>query len=424
MRVLSLCSGIGGLELAVGGQVVAVSEIETDPADLLAQHLPGVPNVGDWTEVDSIDEWSPDAITGGLPCQPVSSAGRRKGDDDERWLLDDFLELLARSQSRPMVFFENVAAIRGRDFLSAMSRWRQGMAALGYQVAEGVFAASDAGAPHKRKRWFAVASHHEVPLPDLSHLDPDRPSPNDNYLLPTPLGRIERGVGYHKGDLTRALLPTNVSRDSQGPTGAGFDEQGGRSSLSNTLLPTHRASVGGPRAGATTHHDGGPDLAAVLPTSTAADAERTKGGTMPTLGGVLLPTNVAQDSHGATNRWTLTGTLVGGPPSHESDGVVDGDGRIARNGWKKYQPAIDHWCPVLSRIPTEQVQAVSDKGELLRLVSAEYVEFHMGFPEHWTVGRIGQRPALKALGNAVVPQQARYAFGELLFPKQQSLFDE
>ena len=423
MRVLSLCSGIGGLELAVGGDVVAVSEIERDPADLLGQQFGAVPNLGDWTEVDSIDEWAPDAITGGLPCQPVSSAGRRKGEADERWLFDDFLELLARSTSRPVVFFENVADIRSPEFTGAMSRWRQGMAALGYRLTEGVFAASDAGAPHRRKRWFCVAAHRDEPLPDLTHLDPDGPVPNDHKLLPTPIGQLERGVGFKKGDLTRmllpthrssvggprattaqheggadlaaALLPTVTAREAKGPTGAGFNEHG-RSSLSNTLLPT----------------------------ATAADAERTNSGYTTSLGGVLLPTATGQDSHGAANRWTLAGTLVGGPPSHPSDGYVDGDGRIARDGWSIFQPAIDHWCPQMGRDPTVQVQALSDKGELLRLISAEFVEWFMGFPDAWTVGRIDQRPALKALGNAVVPAQARHAFGELLFPRQQSLFDE
>lgn len=38
-------------------------------------------------------------------------------------------------------------------------------------------------------------------------------------------------------------------------------------------------------------------------------------------------------------------------------------------------------------------------------LSPVFVEWFMGFPAGW-VGDLGRTPALKALGNAVVPQQA------------------
>ena len=156
MRVLSFCSGIGGLELALGGEVVAFAEILEEPSKLLARRFPGVPNVGDWTKLDSLDDLAPDVIVGGLPCQSVSNAGKRQGETDQRWLFDDLVELLERSEVRPKLFMENVAAILQPRYAIPYGRLIDGCEKLGYRFEWGVTPAVDHGAPHERKRWFAL----------------------------------------------------------------------------------------------------------------------------------------------------------------------------------------------------------------------------------------------------------------------------
>lgn len=52
---------------------------------------------------------------------------------------------------------------------------------------------------------------------------------------------------------------------------------------------------------------------------------------------------------------------------------------------------------------------VDEKGRL----APAFVEWMMGFPEGWT-DRMSRTQALKALGNAVVPQQGAAAFGRLV----------
>lgn len=52
---------------------------------------------------------------------------------------------------------------------------------------------------------------------------------------------------------------------------------------------------------------------------------------------------------------------------------------------------------------------VDERGRL----SPVFVEFMMGFPAGWTDG-MARTQALKALGNAVVPQQAALALGMLM----------
>lgn len=74
--------------------------------------------------------------------------------------------------------------------------------------------------------------------------------------------------------------------------------------------------------------------------------------------------------------------------------------------WGQYQKAIHSWEGVIGRAAPLPVD------EKKRLEPA-FVEFLMGFPQGWTDG-ITRRQALRALGNAVVPQQGAAAF-RLLF---------
>ena len=86
MRIGSLFSGYGGLDSAVqevlGGSLAWVADPAPGPSKLLAYRHPDVPNLGDITAVDWSAVEPVDIITGGSPCQDLSSAGRRAGMTD------------------------------------------------------------------------------------------------------------------------------------------------------------------------------------------------------------------------------------------------------------------------------------------------------------------------------------------------------
>ena len=79
MRIGSLFSGYGGLDLAVaahyGATVAWHVECDKWPSAILAHHYPDIPNYGDVTAVDWSAVEPVDIITGGFPCQDVSHAG-------------------------------------------------------------------------------------------------------------------------------------------------------------------------------------------------------------------------------------------------------------------------------------------------------------------------------------------------------------
>ena len=153
MKVGSLFTGYGGLDLAIGGDLAWYSEIEPAAIQILEHHFPGVPNLGDITKINW-DEVEPvDIITGGYPCQPFSHAGSRKGSGDVRHLWPYVREAI-RTIRPDFAVLENV---RGHVTLGLKEVLGE-IADIGFDAEWGTFRASAVGVPHRRERIFIVAT--------------------------------------------------------------------------------------------------------------------------------------------------------------------------------------------------------------------------------------------------------------------------
>lgn len=111
--------------------------------------------VGGWPYALRLAGWPDDreCWTGSCPCQPLSSAGQRKGHADERHLWPAFYGLIA--ECRPAALFgEQVASRDGREWFAAV---RADLEHLGYAVGAADLPAAGIGAPHIRQRLFFVA---------------------------------------------------------------------------------------------------------------------------------------------------------------------------------------------------------------------------------------------------------------------------
>jgi DNA (cytosine-5)-methyltransferase 1 len=161
--VISFCSGYGGiergLELAgVNHRVIAYVEIEAFAiANLVAKMESGQLDAAPiWTDLKTFPahlfRGAVDIITGGYPCQPFSSAGERKGEDDPRHLWPKIREHI--ETIRPdRCFFENVEGHISLGLSSVISD----LEADGYRTTWGIFSAREVGAPHQRKRVYILA---------------------------------------------------------------------------------------------------------------------------------------------------------------------------------------------------------------------------------------------------------------------------
>ena len=114
MTHASLFSGIGGAELAaewMGWENLFHCEIQEFPRRVLEYWYPNSKSYEDITKTD-FTEWrgKVDVLTGGFPCQPFSLAGRRLGAADDRYLWPHMLRAIREIQPT-WVVGENVAGL-------------------------------------------------------------------------------------------------------------------------------------------------------------------------------------------------------------------------------------------------------------------------------------------------------------------------
>lgn len=157
MRIGSLFSGIGGLELGLewAGVGHTVWQVEFDPfcRDVLAKHWPDAKRFNDVREVGAHNLEPVDVICGGFPCQDISYAGKGAGLSGARsGLWYEFARIIGEMGPRYVVV-ENVRALLTRGLDQVLGT----LADLGYDAEWSTISASSIGAPHKRERVILIA---------------------------------------------------------------------------------------------------------------------------------------------------------------------------------------------------------------------------------------------------------------------------
>jgi DNA (cytosine-5)-methyltransferase 1 len=161
LRTLDLFAGIGGFSLGLertgGFETVAFCEIEKFPQQVLRKHWPEVPIYDDvrtlTAERLAADGIAVDVITGGFPCQDISTAGKGAGLAGERsGLFFQIARLIGELEPR-YVILENVSALLSRGLADVLGT----LASLGYDAEWHCIPASYLGAPHRRDRIWIVA---------------------------------------------------------------------------------------------------------------------------------------------------------------------------------------------------------------------------------------------------------------------------
>ena len=192
MRYGSVCSGIEAASVAwhhLGWSAAWLAEIEKFPSQVLAHHYPGIPNLGDMTQVVSYLKSgmleAPDVFVGGTPCQAFSVAGLRNSLEDDRGqltltyihILDAIDEARRAAGQRPAIaLWENVpgvlntkdnafgcllAGLAGLDdpLEPAKGKWPGNGLVVGgrRRVAWVTLDAQYFGVPQRRRRVFVLA---------------------------------------------------------------------------------------------------------------------------------------------------------------------------------------------------------------------------------------------------------------------------
>lgn len=118
-----------------------------------------------WDDIHTYEpDFQPDILTAGLPCQPYSTAGKRRGDEDERALWPELVRIVEACSPR-LIVLENVPGFL-RFFRPVWER----LHAMGYVFDRpAIVAAAAVGAGHRRRRLFLCGHAH-----DQGQLQPQR----------------------------------------------------------------------------------------------------------------------------------------------------------------------------------------------------------------------------------------------------------
>lgn len=150
----SLFAGIGGLDLGferAGWRCAWQVERDEFCTRVLEKHWPSVPRFSDVREVGAANLERVDLVCGGFPCQPWSSAGKRRGTDDDRHLWPEMARIVSELRPR-WVVGENVFGLFGPQ----LDLCAADLEGEGYTVWPVVLPACALDAPHKRERIFIL----------------------------------------------------------------------------------------------------------------------------------------------------------------------------------------------------------------------------------------------------------------------------
>ncbi|MER7515912.1 DNA cytosine methyltransferase [Streptomyces sp. NPDC126499] len=350
LRIGSLCTGYGGLDMAVqavlGGTLAWVSDIDPGASRILAHHHPEVPNLGDLTAVDWTGVEPVDVLCGGYPCQPFSLAGKRKGTADERHIWPSIAHALRVLRPRYAIF-ENVANHLRLGFADVLAD----LARLGFDAEWCAVRASEVGAAHDRRRLFLLA----------------RPSDAQG---PRQSGEGLRGRLAERGGV--AADPDRVGGDRRGSRGPG-------------------------RAEPAPHGDASTDPARLGRREGRSEPARLEGRPGPAVRSGAAAADTDRDGREEQQR-----REPGMGPWGDSDGR-------GPERWGRFAPAVTRWETVLGR----PAPGATDARRRLNPAFVEWL-MGLPAGHVTDVPGLTRTQQLKALGNGVVPQQAEAALRMLL----------
>lgn len=425
MVIGSLFTGYGGLEQGVASalrsagagpaRVAWVSDIDPGARKILAHRYPGVPNLGDITQVDWSAVEPVDVPAGGFPCQDVSLAGNRAGlrPDTRSGLWTQMAYAISVLRPR-IVVAENVRGLLsapahsnmepcpwclgdtdGEPPLRALGAVLADLADLGYDARWYGLRASDVGAPHGRFRVFVVACPADTDDVRSNRTGLHRP------------GERRRSEPSHRG-----VSAADVTRPQGGEPAARHNMSARRSSPDTLRDGRHEGRTEPERI------IGGPDAPERREPAAAADTsrerhareaqERQRAWRVAVDRGAAAAADTDRSGPVGVRRVDTSGRDTHG--RHRPD--QDGD-PTQSTSWGPYGPAIARWEAVLGRNTPSPTETPSKGGQRL---SPRFVEWMMGLPDGWVtdVPGLSRNDMLRALGNGVVPHQAARALRILL----------
>ena len=163
MKILSLCSGVGGAELAlqqsdIDAEIVGYAEIDNKASSVYQKHFPNHKNFGDIEKIDPKVLPDFDMLIAGFPCQSFSIAGKLRGFEDTRGTIFFDIARILEEKKPEYFLLENVKNLishdKGNTFKTIISILQN----MEYYIRWDVLNSKDFGVPQNRERIFIRGS--------------------------------------------------------------------------------------------------------------------------------------------------------------------------------------------------------------------------------------------------------------------------
>lgn len=168
IRVFEGFAGYGGasfglIRSGIKHKIVGFSEFDKDATELYKFNFPEIKNWDDITKINEKDLPDFDMITGGFPCQPFSTVGKRQGELDTRGtLFGDIIRICEYIQPQ-YILLENVKGLCVGKHKPTFDKILSELQRIGYDVRFTLLNSKNYGIPQNRERLWIFAFKGKLP---------------------------------------------------------------------------------------------------------------------------------------------------------------------------------------------------------------------------------------------------------------------
>lgn len=169
IRVFEGFAGYGGATFGLNRsglkfKVIGCSEFDKDAAELYAYNFPKVKNWGDITTIKENKLPDFDLFTGGFPCQPFSTVGKRQGELDTRGTLFGDIIRICECKQPQYILLENVKGLCVGKQKPTFEKILSELKRIGYDTRYAVLNSKNYGIPQNRERLWIFSYKGTLPV--------------------------------------------------------------------------------------------------------------------------------------------------------------------------------------------------------------------------------------------------------------------
>ena len=262
---LELFAGIGGFRKAIdlfskdndlNSKCIAYSEFDKYAVETYKANFQddNVQNLGDIEEhnkkIENIEQLNRfNLLTGGFPCQPFSSLGKKKGLSDQRGNLFYEIAKIALIKKPKLILLENVRNLKNHHSGNTFQTIKDVMInECGYNLYYDIFNTSNFGLPQNRRRLYILGirkdQNHKnfIFSEDLVKRSFEQIAANTSLKFYKDVTKILKKITNDKYYLSQKIKPTILSNGTKNFYSKSEINQPIARPLTATMVKMHRAS--------------------------------------------------------------------------------------------------------------------------------------------------------------------------------------